>query len=183
MHQTSREELALTIQTGQCACVKSHSPCSEEKITVFITILITRLQDRTRADTHTLENAVAQCGIRIRLTSRSRLVDVLQSCRKPTRKPAFVLPRLREDYGALKMTIKHRREWKRRGRADWLSGNQQKANQRAQNVIMSLGFVQRGTLSAEADRVEIIQTLRDGKDDAHQMPSDTSQWQQKWEGS
>lgn len=61
------------------ACVKSHSPCSEGEITVFITILITHLQERARADTQTLENAVAQCGIRIRLTSRSRLVDVLES--------------------------------------------------------------------------------------------------------
>lgn len=142
-------------------------------------MLITRLQDRTRAGTHTMENAVAQCGIRIRLTSRSILVDVLQCCSKPTRKPAFVLPRLGEDYGALKMTIKHGREWKQRRRADWLSGNPQKANQRVQNVIMSLVFVQRGTLSAEADRVEIIQTLHDGKGDAHQTPSDTSQWQEK----
>lgn len=132
----------------------------EGKITVFITILITRLQDHTQADSHT-HWKTQRCGIRIRLTSRSRLVVVLQCCRKPTRKQAFVLPRLREDYGALKMTIKHGREWKRRRRADWLSGNQQKANQRVKNVIMSLGFVQSGTLSAVADRVKIIQTLCD----------------------
>lgn len=66
------------------------------------------------------------------------------------------------------MTIKHGREWKRWRLADWLSGNQQKANQRVQNVIMSPGFVRRGTLSAKADRVEIIQTRRARKGDAHQ---------------